>query len=390
MSKKILIIAGEASSDSHAASLVKAINSISPDIKFFGIGGKSMQSAGVELLYNIVNLAVMGPVDLIEHYSKLRKIYYHLCSLAKQNKPDCAILIDYPGFNLKIAKYLKALGIPIIYYVSPQIWAWGAGRIKKIRRLVDKILVLFSFEEELYKKEGVKVSFVGHPLLDSVKQTIQRDKFLTQLNINPKKTTVGILPGSRNHEVTRILPIMLDAAKLMQDSLGADNVEFLLPIANTIKKDFVKSFLKQRKINITLIEGNTYNALSASYVAMVASGTATLETALLGIPMAIVYRVAMLTYLLLRAVIRIPYIGMVNVMSGKKIVPEFVQYNAKGRLIAEYLLELIRNKDRWQEVKNSILEIKPKLGSPGASTRAAEEVVNFLKKAKVCGNPSRI
>ena len=378
MPKKVLIIAGEASSDSHAASLVKAINEISPDISFFGIGGEDMQNAGVNVIHNIVNLAVIGPIDVIKHYNKLRNIYYNLCNLTEKDRPDCAILIDYPGFNLKIAKSLKEQGIPIIYYISPQIWAWGSGRIKNMKQRVDKMLVLFKFEESLYRQEKIDVSFVGHPLLDTVKQTRGKDELISGFGLNPKKTIIGMLPGSRDNEVIRILPIMIKAAESIQDMMGVDNAQFLLPVAKTLKKDFVRNILKETKLDIKLIEDDTYNAISLCKVAMVASGTATLETALLGVPMVIVYKVNMFTYLIIRSVIKIPYIGMVNVISQEKIIPEFIQYDAKPKLIAEYLVNLIKDEGRWQKTKERLLGIKSKLGSPGASMRAAKEVVGFL------------
>lgn len=380
MAKKILIIAGEASGDCHAASLVKAINSIRPDINFFGIGGEGMQNAGVNIIYNVVNLAVIGAIDVIKDFNKFRNIYNNLCYQIEQERPDCAILIDYPGFNLKIAKNLKALGIPIIYYISPQIWAWGPGRIKRIEQLVDRMLVLFKFEESLYKKEKIDVTFVGHPLLDTVKQTKEKDELISQFGLNQNKITVGILPGSRNNEVTRILPIMIKVAKLIKDTMGADNIQFLLPVAKTLKRDFVKGILKQTKLDIRLIEDDTYNAISLCKVAMVASGTATLETALLGVPMAIVYKAELITYLFTRAVIKIPYIGLVNIIAGEKIIPEFIQYDAKPKPIAEYLVMLLKNESYWKKIKDQILGIKSKLGSPGASMRAAKEVVGFLNK----------
>ena len=381
MPKKILIIAGEASSDYHAASLVKAINSIRDDMNFFGIGGEDMQNAGVNVIYNIIDLAVIGPADLIKYYNKLRRIYNDLCYRIKQDKPDCAILIDYPGFNLKIAKDLKSQGIPVIYYISPQIWAWGSGRIKKMKHLVDKILVFFKFEESLYQKEGIDVTFVGHPLLDTVKQTKDRNELISQFRLKPQKVTIGMLPGSRKDEVIRILPIMIKTAKLIQETMGADNVQFLLPVAKTLEIKLVKDILKEAKSNITIIEKDTYNAISLCKVAMVASGTATLETALLGVPMAIIYKVGLFTYLVAKTVIiiRIPYIGLVNVVAGEKVVPEFIQCGAKPKLIAEYLLKLLKDENYWQKTKKQLLEIKSKLGAPGASMRAAKEVVDFLQ-----------
>lgn len=378
MDKKILIIAGEASSDCHGASLVKAINDIKPDITFYGVGGEDMQNAGVDILYNITNLAVIGPIDLIKHYGKLKKVYDDLCRRIKLERPDCAILIDYPGFNLKIAKDLKALNIPVIYYISPQVWAWGSGRIKKMKQLIDKMLVIFKFEESLYQKEEIPVSFVGHPLLDTVKQTKQKEQLLSQYGLSSRKITIGMLPGSRNNEATRILPIMIKTAKLIKAKIGVNNVQFLLPAAKTLKTEFIDEIIKNEKFDITLIKDDTYNAISLCKIAMVASGTATLETALLGVPMAIIYKVSLPTYLFIRPIIRIPYVGLVNVVAERKIIQEFIQYEAKPKSIAQYLLKLLGDENYWQEKKNELLSIKSKLGTPGASMRAAGEVVNFL------------
>lgn len=379
MAKRVLIIAGEASSDYHAASLVKSIKTIRADITFFGIGGTDMQNAGVDVIHNIVELAVIGPVDVIKNYGKLKKIYNDLCAMLEKDRPDCAILIDYPGFNLKVAQNLKALNVPVIYYISPQVWAWGAGRIKRIKQLVDKMLVLFEFEKDLYEKEGVRASFVGHPLLDTVKQTKDKNEIISKAGLSPDKITIGILPGSRKNEVIRILPIMLKTAELIQNTAGFENIQFLLPVAKTIEMGFVKEILKKTKLGIALIKDDTYNAISVCKIAMVASGTATLETALLGVPMAIIYKVSPITYLITRALIKIPYIGLVNVISGRKVVQEFIQHHAKPKLIAEYLMRLLKDEGFRQKIKDELLELKTKLGAPGASMRAAKEIVGFLQ-----------
>ncbi|MBN1405318.1 MAG: lipid-A-disaccharide synthase [Candidatus Omnitrophica bacterium] len=378
MPKKILIIAGEASSDYHGSSLVKSIRALKSDVSFYGLGGKDMQNAGVEIIHNIAGMAVIGPVDAIKHYNELKKAYDDTCLRIEKDVPDCAVLIDYPGFNLKIAKFLKKHKVPVVYYISPQVWAWGRGRIKKIRDLVDKMLVLFKFEETLYKENNVDVSFVGHPLLDSVKSEKTKDDFLKQLGLSLEKLTIGILPGSRKNEVLRILPIMIESAKIIQKNIGSGNVQFLLPIANTIEPQSINNILKNMRFDACVIKNDPYNAVSACKAVMVASGTATLETALLGVPMAIVYKVSSLLYLFVRPMIKIPYIGLVNVVAGKKIVEEFIQYEARPNLIAEYMVKLLKDKDCYDNIKRQLAAVKSSLGSPGASFRAAEEVVKFL------------
>ncbi len=382
MPKKILIIAGEASSDCHAALLVKAIKDVAPDTDFFGLGGTDMQEAGVDVLHNIVNMAVIGFSDVLKHYGQLKKVYDELCGIIKKDTPDCAILIDYPGFNLKIAEQLKAQNIPVIYYISPQIWAWGFKRINKIKLFVDKMLVLFEFEKNIYEKAGVNVSFVGHPLLDEVRASKDKVKFLGGLGLSCVKTTIGILPGSRNNEVTRILPIMARSAKIINERLKSDKVQFLVAVAKTIDVGLVKNILGKTNLNIALVKDESYNVMNASDAVMVASGTATLETALFGTPMAIIYKVSLFTYLIVRPIIKTPYIGMVNVLAGEEIVPEFIQHGAKPELIADYMCRLAEDKIYSEEIKVKILRVKPKLGGPGAVYRAAKEITDFLRIGK--------
>lgn len=378
--KKILIIAGEASSDMHAANLVRNIKAMDEGISFFGLGGDRMQHSGVELLENIIRLAFIGPGGLFKHYLKLKKIYNSLCNYINNNVPDCAILIDYAEFNLMVAKRLKSLGVPVIYYISPQVWAWGLWRVKTIKRLVDKMLVLFKFEEELYKSHGIDVTFVGHPLLDIVKPDAHKADIIKELDLSEDAKIVGILPGSRKNEIINILPIMLDSCSLISESLAhLMKVEFILPSAPTIEETYVKEITDRRPLKIRVVKDYTYNALSICDCAMVASGTATLETALLGVPMVIIYKTNLLTYLLTRSVIRLPYIGLVNVVGGEKIAPEFLQYEAKPEEISQYLLNLLRDKNLAGSIKEKFLKVKESLGEPGASKRAANEVVNFLK-----------
>ncbi|PIQ89168.1 MAG: lipid-A-disaccharide synthase, partial [Candidatus Omnitrophica bacterium CG11_big_fil_rev_8_21_14_0_20_42_13] len=326
--KRILIIAGEASSDMHAANLIKEISALDKDISFFGLGGGNMQKAGVNLHNNIVRLAFIGPGGLFKHYLKLRKIYNNLCVYIEKNRPDCAILIDYAEFNLRIAKKLKALNVPIIYYISPQVWAWGLWRIKTIRRLVDKMLVFFRFEETLYKNHSVDVDFIGHPLLDTVKVDSDKEDIIVKFGINKDSKIVGILPGSREGEIKNILPIMLESAKLLVSKKPALKIDLLLPLAATADKNFVEYQVEKSGLHVKIIQNDTYDAIAVCDCAMVASGTATLETALLEVPMAIIYKANFLTYILTKNLIKLPYIGLVNIVAGRRLIPEFLQYEA--------------------------------------------------------------
>jgi lipid-A-disaccharide synthase len=376
--KKILIIAGEASSDMHAANLVRDIRSIDNNISFCGLGGDEMQKAGVELYDNIVHLAFIGPGGLLRGYSKLRKIYQSLCGKIKDSPPDYAILIDYAEFNLRVAKVIKKTGIPVIYYISPQIWAWGLWRIKTIRALVDKMLVFFKFEEDLYNAYGVDVKFVGHPLIGVVRANSGESHFRESLGIAEGIKVIGILPGSRKSEIKNILPVMLKSASLLSLKFH-DKIHFVLPLSSTINKHSIESIVSGSGLKITIVHDNTYNAVSICECAMVASGTATLETALLGVPMAIIYRTNFLTYILTKHLIKLPFIGLVNIAAGKNLAAEFLQYNAKPENISDYMEKLLSDKKITAGLKEEFLKIKNALGEPGASKRAAEEIIGFIK-----------
>ncbi len=376
--KKILIIAGEASSDTHAANLVRHIRSIDNSINFCGLGGDEMEKAGVELYHKITHLAFIGPGGLLKGYLKLRKIYQSLCGRIKAEPPDYAILIDYAEFNLRVAKVLKKIGIPVIYYISPQIWAWGLWRIKTIRRLVSKMLVFFKFEEELYKAYGVNVKFVGHPLIGTVEASLSRQAFKESLGIKEDVKIVGILPGSRKSEIKNILPVMLESASLLAKKLDG-KIHFILPLASTIDKSVVENMASNAGLKVTIVHDNTYNAINICECAMVASGTATLETALLGVPMAIIYRTNFLTYILTKNLIKLPFIGLVNIVAGKGLAAEFLQHGARPEKIADYIERLLADKELVVRLKEEFLNIKNTLGQPGASERAAGEIIDFIK-----------
>lgn len=375
--KKILIIAGEASSDMHAANLVKNIHSIDPGIKFCGLGGGEMQNAGVELYHNIVHLAFIGPGGLFKGYLKLRKIYKSLFKKIKKDRPDYAILIDYAEFNLRVAKVLKKMGIPVIYYISPQIWAWGLWRIKTIRALVDRVLVFFKFEEALYKSYGVDVRFVGHPLAGAVEASLSKQLFRESLRIPEGVKVIGILPGSRKSEIKNILPVMLESACLLSLKFG-DKIHFVLPLASTIDRRSIEHAISRSGLKISIIHDNTYNAINICECAMVASGTATLETALLGVPMSIIYRTNFLTYILTKNLIKLPFIGLVNIIAGKSLAAEFLQNNARPEKIADYMEKFITDRELSESIKQEFGKISKSLGEPGASKRAAKEVIDFI------------
>lgn len=379
MKKNILIIAGEASSDMHAANLVSTIRAIDSDISFFGLGGDKMQKAGVNILHKIVHLAFIGPAGLFTTYSKLKRIYDDLCRYTTKNIPDCAILIDYAEFNLRVAEHLKRLGVPVIYYISPQVWAWGAWRINTIRKLVNEMLVLFKFEKVLYESHGVNVKFVGHPLLDIVKSSCSRHDVLEKFGLSNETIKIGVLPGSRKSELENILPIMLESCKYILKQLPDRHIEFLLPLAPTLEEEYARKIIASKEIAVKVIHDNTYDILSVCDAAMVASGTATLETAIMGVPMTILYKANFLTYICTRSLIRLKNIGLVNIVAGRRIVPEFLQYQARPSVIADYMIRLLTDKSLADSMRSEFVRLKEILGEPGAVKRTALEVLDFIR-----------
>jgi len=377
--QNILIVAGEASGDLHASCLVKAIKDISPSINFFGLGGAALKKEGVHLYSNIVDLAVVGFSEVLRNLKKFIDIFNGLLKEVDKVRPDLAILVDYPGFNLRLAVELKKRNIPVIYYISPQVWAWGEKRIGTIKKVINRMLVVFKFEEGLYRNHNVPVSFVGHPLLDIVKPKVAKEQLYKEFGLDLNKPTFALLPGSREKEVKTLLPIMLDTARLIHKKLG-NNIQFLILRSPAVKEAIFYDITKRYRIPAHLVSDRAYDGLSASDFALVASGTATLETAILGIPMAIVYKVSFLTWAYLKMKIRIPYIGLVNVVRGQKFVEEFIQYNASPKRIADYIAATFKDRQRLEQIKKDLARVTASLGEKGASLRAAQIIIDFLEE----------
>lgn len=376
MPKRIMIIAGESSGDFHSASLILALKKISPEIEISGIGGQRMRAAGADIYFDISELSIIGFTDVLKNLRKIKKVFNALLEKIDATSPDAVVLVDYPGFNLKLAQELKKRKIPVIYYISPQIWAWWRGRIKTIRRFVDKMIVVFKFEEALYKDYGIDVSFVGHPLLDNAQPTLSRQDFLNRLGLSLQKRTIGIAPGSRKMEIERILPILLESAKLIKEKLP--QVQFVLLKAPGLVREIFESKIRKYEFPIALCESQTYDFLKCCDFVLVSSGTATLETAIMQKPMIVVYKVSFLNWLIAKPLIRLPFIGLVNVVAGKEVVPEFIQYKARPRLIAEKTIEILTNQATLTNVKAELEKVRKSLGSSGASQKTAEIVLNYL------------
>lgn len=376
MAKSILIVAGEPSGDLHASNLVKDLKAFKTDIEFFGLGGKLCKAAGVDIDFDINKLAVIGLVDVLKNIFTIGKVFKGILKKVDARKTDLAILVDYPGFNLRLAKELKKRNIPVIYYISPQVWAWGEDRIDKIKKYVSKILVFFKFEEDLYKKNGINSEFVGNPLLETIKITISKDEVLKKYNLSKTKPVIALLPGSRTMEVKTLLKIMTESAEIIAKELS--EAQFVVAKYKNLPAALYEEALKNHSINIRIADGDSYNILSVSDFAIVASGTATLETAIIGTPFVLTYKVGLINYIAYKIVAKIKILGLVNVIADRVIVSEFLQYDATPEKIARESLEILRNNAKRAAMISELARVKSSLGTPGASQRAARAILPYL------------
>ena len=380
-SPRIMIVAGEASGDMHGARLIAALKEQAPGAQICGIGGPELTRQGVEILYDASQLAVVGIVEVISHFRFIREAMRALEKRLREQPPDLLILIDYPDFNLILAKKAKRLGIPVFYYISPQVWAWRSGRVKTIKKLVDRMGVILPFEQEFYRKFGMNVDFVGHPLMDAVQPTRSREDFLHSLGIAPESTVIGILPGSRKREIAGMLPVFLAAAKRMQEQMRPKPV-FVLPLAPTLsEEDLLANGLADAGVEVRVVRENRYDLMGACSAVMAASGTVSLELAILNVPMVISYRVSPLTYFLGRRLIKVQYASLVNLVADREVVPELLQDEAVPEKIADATMRLIENQAERTRMLAGLAEVRERLGGPGASERSARLALNLARSA---------
>lgn len=376
--KKIVIVSGEASGDLHGAYLVREMKAIDPDLSFAGVGGEYMRAAGVDILVDSLEMSVVGLTEAIVKIGTIIRVRRLLKAYLHREKPDLVILIDYPEFNLYLARLAKTMGLKVFYYISPQVWAWRKNRVFKIARCVDAMAVIFPFEKQFYDAVSLDIEFVGHPLLDIVKPCLGRDEARKRFGVDDGATTVALLPGSRVNEVRRLLPPMLHAASMIAKRY--DNLHFILPLANSLDRAFVQGYVDGTAVTVTIVDDATYDVVAVSDVAVVTSGTATLETALLETPMIIVYIVSPLSYMLGRLFVRIDHIGLANIVAGSSIVPELIQSDATGENIARELAALLDDEQRLGNMRRELHEVKKKLGEPGAAARAARKGYELLSR----------
>ncbi len=369
---RLLVVCGEASGDQYAGELVRELRCLTPDLAVYGLGGDHMAGASAELLAHIRDSAVVGLLEVLAHLSQLRGIYRRILARVDADRPAAAVLVDYPDFNLRLAAALKKRGVPVIYYVSPQLWAWRGGRIKKIARNVSHMLTIFPFETPLYERAGVPVTFVGHPLVDLVRAPTNAAAFRAANGLAPDKRIVALLPGSRHKEIQHNLPTLLAAADRLAER---GDLQFLIAQAPHVGA-LVGELVGNRPVRI--VTGQTHAALAVSSLALVASGTATVETALLDVPMVVVYRLSPVTYALGRPLVRIPHYAMVNLIANARVVPELIQGNFTAERVVAEASRLLDHPSAVTAMRSALAEVRSKLGGPGASGRAAAIVAHLL------------
>ncbi|OEU64672.1 MAG: lipid-A-disaccharide synthase [Desulfobacterales bacterium PC51MH44] len=372
--KCVMIIAGEASGDLHGSKLVSAMRKRNKTLYFCGIGGQALKDVGVKILVDASKLAVVG---ITEAFSKMPDLLKGMAVAKKTLKtlhPDLLILIDFPDFNLNVAATAKKLGIPVLYYISPQIWAWRPGRVRKIGKLVDHMAVILPFEEEFYRKHEIPVTFVGHPLLDANLPT-QDTALEKPVEDIP---AIGLLPGSRDREITRHLPVMLDAAKILLRKIK--NVKFIISLAPDVERKYVEEIIKKHKAaaDFELVADSVDKILKRSSFVVAASGTVTLESAIFGTPMVIIYKVSPVSYWLGRSMIRVKHIGLANLIAGKEIVPELLQDEASPGRIAETVFKMLSDAPGLERLRLELLSIRDAMGGSGASERVADIALTML------------
>jgi lipid-A-disaccharide synthase len=365
---------------------VKALKRLKPGVVFEGIGGSSMAQAGVRILVSSSDMAVVGLTEVLRKVRTIVKAAGTMKSALKSLHPDLLILIDYPDFNLYLARIAKGLGIPVLYYISPQVWAWRGGRVKKIARRVDRMAVILPFEKSFYGKRGLNVDYVGHPLVDEFESKV-RERVLPgrtqargpglQSKNHMRHPVVGLLPGSRKDELRNLLPVMIRAVEILKTKYP--HIQCLLPLAQTIERKYVETFVRNTPLNIEIHQNDVYRTLAHCHIALVASGTATLDTAIMGIPMVVVYKVAPFSYWLGKKLIRVPFIGLVNLVAGERVVPELIQDEVTPDRLASEALSLLEDEESREKMIVKLKGIRKDLGKGGASEKAARIAIEMME-----------
>ena len=380
--RRAMIITGEASGDLHGAHLIKAARELDPDLEFFGVGGKHMADAGCELVLRGEELAVMGLVEVLGHLPTLYRAFRRLKKLLHgEQRPDVLVLIDFQEFNLLLARAAKKAGVPVLFFVGPTVWAWRRGRVKKMARAVDRLAVIFPFEPDYYAGEDIEVEYVGHPLLDEARATRPRDDFLGEAGLDVGRPVVGLFPGSRNSELKYNLPTMLEAAQRVAGQLP--DTQFLLPVATSFKLEDMRRRLDKCVLPIQLVQGDVYDVANACDAILSVSGTVTLQIALVGTPMAIIYKTAPLNYAIGKRVVKLPHIGMPNIVAGREIAREFIQDQATAESLSEEIIKILTNTEYRSTLRQNLAEVSGHMGEAGCAKRVAEMASALSRRGAV-------
>ncbi len=379
---EVFVLAGEASGDVKGGGLVEAALRLSRDVRFWGVGGRRMREAGMEIFIDSSELSVNGVVEVMARGRSIWYIYRRLREALAARKPDLVVLIDFPDFNMFLARQVNRLGIPLLWYVSPQVWAWRRYRLRKIARRVSRMMVVFPFEEAMYRERGVPVDFVGHPLVDLVRPRLTREETMRKVGLDPGRGLVALLPGSRRSELERIYPVMLEAAQRLH-AMRPD-LQFATPVAPTLPVEAVAASARAARVPVAIAEDLTYDLMAAADAVLVAAGTATLECALVGTPMVMVYRISPITYLG-RPLVGVEHYCMVNLIAGRRVVPELVQADCTPDRIAVAALDLLGPAGAAQRA--ALAQVRERLGPPGANDRAARVLLGMLGEGTGAASP---
>ena len=376
---RILISAGEASGDIHAAAVTAAIKKIDSSAEVFGMGGDALRNAGGEVLFDIKDHGVMGFVEVLKKLPDLFKLRDDFEKVMDERKPDCLITVDYPGFNMKLAKLAHDKGIPVVSYIAPSAWAWHKSRAKKVAKIVDKVACIFPFEYDVYKEAGAHVEFVGHPLVDIVKPSMTKEEAMAFAGKEEGKKLILLMPGSRLMEIEKMLPTLLEAAKIIKKQLP--EVSFVMPRAGTIPISLLEEKIQASGLDVKITEGNNYDLFSVADLALATSGTVTLEAALCGLGSVIVYKTNPVTYFIAKLLVNIPHIGLPNIVAAKSVVPELIQNDFTPAKVAQEALALLES-ERNAKMKEDLAYVKERLGKPGAVGRVAELVLKIAMEKR--------
>lgn len=373
----ILIVAGENSGEKYGADLVHQFKKLHPSLSFFGIGGKHMEREGVNLLFPVEELAVVGVFEIISHLPRIKKIFNKIQRETKRQKPSAAVLIDSPDFNLRLAKKLKKLSIPVLYYISPTVWAWRKGRLKTIKKTVDKMMLIFPFEQKIYENYGIPAVYVGHPLKERVKASLTKNEFLEKHGLSAQKKLISLLPGSRRSELKYHLPVL---AKALERIKNEWDTQFVLLLAENLEKNFLLSLIPPWLKGLKILDEDHYEAIASSDLVLSACGTANLEAALLETPLVSFYRISPLTYFFGHRLATIKNFSIVNILAGERIIPELIQRDFTAQNIFEETKKILNSEEQRSEMITQFRKIKKLLGEKTASQNAAQELKKLIKQ----------